>query len=503
MLRDAGYNRTQIANQLKAVPTYWGDQPLTAPYYAGTFTVLLFILGIILLPKEQKVWLITIAVLGIVLSWGKNFESFNGLLFDYLPGYNKFRSVTFTIIITMFAMNLLGFVALEKLIQSEWEVNLRKKIYLLFGIGGGILLLAVVFSGALSYRGAVDAQLPDWFADAIKEDRRSLLIKDSLRSLIFVTSFAALVWAIFKKKAKATQVVLGLVILVFTDSFSLSKRFLGNERFKKDPSGEYFKPSQSDQALITQVSPGERVLNLQNPFNENRTSYYHESIGGYHGAKIRRYQDLIDYCIRSEIQSAYQKLQSQSTDFSDLSVINMLNTKAFYAGTQQNAVFRNRNANGAAWTVRTVVPVESPDEEIANVCSIDSKTEAIVDESKFTIPAISGSGTITLVEKTPNRLNYSANISGGDALGVFSEVYYPEGWKATIDGSEVEILRANYVLRALQIPPGEHEIVFEFRPQSYYFGNTVMMVSSTLLFFCFLAGIALQLLKIPIANELG
>ncbi|WP_425392304.1 YfhO family protein [Ekhidna sp.] len=485
-LKDAGYNRSQIAQQVQAIPTYWGDQPLTAPYYAGTFTVLLFILGILILPKNQKVWLISIAVLGIMMSWGKNFQGFNDFLFDYLPGYNKFRSVTFTIIITIFAMNLLGFVALEKLISSEWNTELKKKVFILFGIGGGFLIALLLFSGALGYRGAIDSQLPDWFLKAIREDRQSLLVKDTLRALMFVVSFAVLLWSLFKKKVRAQQVMIGFLVIVLVDSFSLTKRFLGEEKFTKNPSKEFFSMTEADKAIASLTTAGDRVLNLQNPFNENRTSYYHESIGGYHGAKIRRYQDLIDYCLQSELQSAYQSLQNQSMDFSNLPALNMLNTKVLYAGTQQNAVFPNRYANGNAWTVSNVIPVNSPDEEISNVCSIDTKNEALIDQTKFEIPQISGSGTIILSEKTPNRVSYQADISNGTALGVFSEIYYPEGWEATIDGKSVEILRANYVLRALEIPSGNHEIVFEFKPKTYFLGNTIVLISSLLVILLFL-----------------
>ncbi|WP_436517193.1 YfhO family protein [Ekhidna sp. To15] len=492
-LGNAGYNRSQIANQIKTVPTYWGDQPLTAPYYAGTLTVILFILGILILPKRHKVWLISLVILGIMMSWGKNFEGFNNLLFDYLPGYNKFRSVTFTIIITIFAMNLLGFVALEKLVTAEWNQELKKKIFILFGIGGGFLIVLMLFSSALGFRGSIDSQLPEWFLDAVRDDRKSLLIRDSMRALMFVVAFAIVIWALFKKRVKTSQVMIGLAFLIFVDSFSLTKRFLGAQKFERDPTASFFQMTDADKAIASQALSGERVLNLQNPFNENRTSYFHESIGGYHGAKIRRYNDLIEYCLQPELQSAFQTLQSQSMNFSGLPVLNMLNTKFMYAGTQANAVFPNRYANGNAWTVNRVIPVNSPDEEIGQVCSIDSKNEALIDQSKFEMPQISGAGTIVLTEKSPNLVKYSAEINGGTALGIFSEIYYPEGWRATIDGNETEILRANYVLRALAIPSGSHEVIFEFKPKTYYVGNTIMLISSILVILAFMGGVGVEL----------
>lgn len=494
-LKQAGYNRTQVAQTVKSMPTYWGSQPLTAPYYAGTIVVLLFIFGIIFLPKSQKIWLISLVAIGIVLSWGKNFDGLNNFLFDYLPGYNKFRSVTFTIIISIFSMNLLGFIAMDKLMDIEWSSELKKKLFITLGISGGFLLLIVILSSMLGYRGAVDTQLPDWLVGAIREDRQSLLIRDALRALFFVALFATMVLAYLKKKIKLASVLIGLILLIFIDEFSLSNRFLGSDKFVESPVSDYFKANAADQTLTASTTSGDRVLNLQNPFNENRTSYFHESIGGYHGAKIRRYQDLIDRCIQSEMQNAVQTLQSQSADFSGLQVLNMLNTKFMYAGTDRSSIFPNNYANGNAWVVSKVIPVNSPDEEISSVCDINTKNEALIDASKFDIPQVLGNGIIVLNEKTPNKVKYSANINEGNALGIFSEIYYPEGWTATIDGVESKILRANYILRALEIPEGEHEIVFEFKPKTYYAGNRIMLISSILVILGFIGPIFLEIKK--------
>lgn len=495
-LRKGRYNRSQIAQQIKSIPTYWGSQPLTAPYYAGTLTIILFILGIIILPRSQKVWLIALVVVGIIMSWGKNFESINYFLFDYLPGYNKFRSVTFTIIISIFALNLLGFIGLEKFISNEWNSAAKKQALMAIGISGGFLIVLMLFSGVLGYRGAIDSQLPDWFLDALKKDRRSLLLKDAFRALMFMGIFTALIWTIVKEKIKTNYALILVILIAFIDSFSLTKRFLGSEKFAPNPTKSHFQMTEADQAIASQISLGERVLNLQNPFNENRTSYYFESIGGYHGAKIRRYQDIIDHCIQSELQSAYQTLQNQSFDFSGLQVLNMLNTKILYAGAQRNAVFPNQYANGNAWTVAEVIPVNSPNEEIDAVCSINTKTQAVVDQSKFQIANPSGSGKITLTNKAPNKVEYTASINGGTALGVFSEIYYLPGWTAFIDGKETEVLRANYILRALEIPSGNHEIIFEFKPKSYHTGNKVMMACSILVLLVFVGASIFEMINI-------
>ncbi|MEM8939741.1 MAG: YfhO family protein [Bacteroidota bacterium] len=492
-LRKAGYSRSQVAQRIKSMPTYWGDQPLTAPYFAGTLAIMLFILGTVVLPKHQKIWLIVLVILGIMMSWGKNFSAFNNFLFDYLPGYNKFRSVTFTIIISIFALNLLGALGLEKLLSMKWNKETRKKIFLTFGIGGGFLTLLLVCSGALNYRGVIDTQLPDWFANALREDRQSLLIRDTMRALLFGLGFGLSIWFFFKKNIKAHQVLIVLLALVFVDNLALTKRFLGEEKFVRSPIEDYFKMNEADQVLLSFTQDGDRVLNLQNPFNENRTSYTHASLGGYHGAKIRRYQDLIEHCLESEIQRAIQKIQSQSLDFSDLHILNMLNASYFYAGEQQNGVFKNSSANGAAWIASEIIPVNSPDEEIDKVCQINTKTQAVIDQSKFSITETNGIGSIILIEKTPNRLVYESSVNGGAATGVFSEIYYPKGWSATIDGKDKDILRANYVLRALEIPEGKHEIVFEFKPKVYANGNTIMLVSSILVLVGCVGGVYFEL----------
>ncbi|MEM6641976.1 MAG: hypothetical protein AAF616_03270 [Bacteroidota bacterium] len=484
-LKDAGYNRSQIAQQINSIPTYWGEQPLTAPYFAGTISILLLLLGLVLLPKDQKVWLIVLAILGILMSYGKNFSGFNELVFNYLPGYNKFRSVTFTIIITIFSLNLLGSLALEKLVSVEWSKKIQKQVLIGLGVGVGFLVALLLLSGALSYRGAIDGQLPDWFASALRGDRKSLLIKDTLRALFFASGLVVVIWAFVKKKAKVSYLLAGLLVLVIIDHLNLTTRFLGGDTFKKAPLANHFKATEADQILQSSTEAGDRVLNLQNPWNENRTSYYHASIGGYHGAKIRRYQDLIDYCLGSEVQQAIQNLQSQSRDFKNLKILNMLNTTHFYAGAQRNGVFANPAAYGEGWIVNEIIKVNSADEEISKVCEIDTKAQAVVDVEKFQVSLPKGAGDIVLEEKTPNKITYTANVTGGMGLGVFSEVYYPEGWVATIDGNPASIIRANYVLRALEIPEGSHKITFEFKPRTYFAGNSVMMVCSILIILLF------------------
>lgn len=485
LMREAGYSRMQAQQVVQSIPTYWGDQPLTAPYYAGSVLLFLLLLGILVAPRPYTAWLLGIAALGVLMSYGKNLAFFNNLLFDHLPMYNKFRSVTFAIILPLLAFNVLAFVGLEHWLKKEkheqWTA--LKKAFL-FAAGFGLLLLVV--SGMLSYRGAIDAQLPDWLISALRDDRKSLLRMDVLRSMFFIVLATALLWAIHKGKLPATRGLVILLLLVSADGLLLSKRFLNKENFAEDAVAGYFEPTPADQFLMDTRKPGERVLNLQNPWNEARTSYYHESVGGYHGAKMRRYQDLIDAYLFTENNEAIALLQQGRVDFSTLQVLNMLNTKYMLAGTQKEAVVENTDAFGTAWIVKNLKTVQSADEEIATLGEVNLKETAVVDVSKFDVPNMGGSGSIELVSKTPDKVTYKATIDEGKALAVFSEIYYPQGWSATIDGQKVEILRANYLLRALEVPVGEHEIVFTFKPESYARLNWVMMVCGALVIVGFL-----------------
>lgn len=494
LMKTGGYSRLQAKETVKAMPTYWGDQPLTAPYYAGSVLLFLVVLGLIVLPNKHRIWLITAAILGILMSWGKNFAGFNNLLFDYLPGYNKFRSVTFTIIIPILALNILAFVGVEKwLVQSKNDQWKSLKLAIL--MAGGFSAFMLIVSSMMSYRGAIDAQLPEWLVGALRDDRKVLFRMSVLRALVFTGLAFLVLWAIYKDKLKTHVAVTILIAIVVLDIVPLSKRFLNKDNFENDPKEAYFRTTGADQFILENAKPGERVLNLRNPWNDGRTSYYHESIGGYHGAKMRRYQDLIDAYLAVQSNQVIQKLQNGNADFSDLKVLNMLNTKFLVAGDQKNAVLINDFATGNAWTVQDVVEVKSPDEAIEKLGTIDPKTTAVLNASEFPKVEVSGSGSVQLTDRTPNKLVYKANITGGETLAVFSEVYYPKSWVATIDGQEVDILRVDYILRALQVPEGQHDIVFEFKPKSFATTNIIMMVCSMLILLGFIGTTALQLKK--------
>ncbi|MEO9966686.1 MAG: YfhO family protein [Reichenbachiella sp.] len=493
-LRKNGANRQQIKQQVKSAPAYWGDQPLTAPYYAGAIVIFLFVLGLFVLDNKYRIWLGLVVLIAIILSWGSNFN-LNYVIFDYLPGYNKFRSVTFVIIMAVFAIILGGALGLEKVL-SDFNKRNQKYFFLSIAVVGGFAMLCVLFAGLGSYRGAIDVQLanyPDWYLTALRADRASLLRMDALRSLIFVLLFAGVVWLMIKNKISKSVAFPILILLVFIDMFGVAKRFIDSDSYVRKTANNEFQLTEADKSILRDTDSNYRVMNLLNPFNDAKTSYYHKSIGGYHGAKLGRYQELIERCIAPEQSRIISALQSGSYNFGNLGVLNMLNTKYLIAGTSAEAVLPNISANGNAWFVEEILEVESADEEINELSHLNTKTTAVIDVSKFSISdqVTSVDGEISLLEYQTNYLKYQSNNTGY-GLAVFSEIFYPEGWIATIDGKEAPILRANYVLRALEIPEGEHIIEFRFEPSSYAIGNTITLLFSVLIILAFFGSIFMQ-----------
>ena len=280
------------------------------------------------------------------------------------------------------------------------------------------------------------------------------------------------------------------------DHFVVDKRYLNSDNFQKNANRTFFAATNADKKIKADPE-NSRVLNLQNPWNEARTSYHHQSIGGYHGAKLKRTQELIDYCLGNQVSEAVNTLRNQSTDFSTLNIINMLNTKYFTFGIEAANVVPNNQAYGNAWLVNNAQQVNNADEEIAATCSLESKASAVIDATKFKLTSntYSNEGSIELTNYRPNQLTYKAAILGEQALAIFSEIYYEKGWTAQIDGEDANILRANYILRGLEIPNGEHIITFSFRPNAYFIGSKVATASSILLLLIVLGSIGLSLKK--------
>ncbi len=482
-LQKMGVPRQQVAQQLEGIPAYWGEQPGTLPYYAGAIVIFLAILGGVVVPGKHKYWMFAVIAFGIVLTWGKNFSSFNYFLFDYLPGYNKFRSVTFALFMPLICLPLLGMLGLQQGMDSSFDKKWMKGFYIALGTSGGFALLAIVLAGMGGYVSPNDVGLEQYprLLQAVRIDRESILRVDALRTLFFILAAGACLY--FWAKGKISSVWGPILVLCISavDVISVSKRYLNSSNFQVNPARQFFTPSEADKAILADTDYY-RVFNFNNPFNDARTSYFHHSLGGYHAAKLRRYQDLIEYCLSGEANQLYSTVKSGSQDFSGLGVMNMLNTRYFKFGDKKGEVLQNRNANGPAWFVSNVFKANTPDEEIDLLCGADTKSVAIIDASKFDVATteFDDSGEISLQSYAPNKLVYQTD-SPSEALAVFSEIYYPEGWVAKIDGQEAPILRADYVLRALKVPAGSHEIVFSFEPVIYSVGNKIMLGSSFIL----------------------
>jgi hypothetical protein len=487
-------NDQQMANQLVSYTSaYWGPQHNTAPYYGGAIIVFLFVIGILFAEKKYIWWLVPLCVLSIIFSWGKNFSALNNFFFDYLPGYNKFRSVTFATIIILFAMPLLGLLGLEKILTKGVDKAAKKKILIAFASTGGLCLLLAIFAGLFSFTREGENQLPTWLTDALIDDRKSLLIQDALRSFGFICVVFIALYFDVHKRISATGFYFSLILFIVIDLSVVDKRHLSNDSFQRKRDNTFFTMTEADQEILKDKSYY-RVYNLQSPFNEARTSYYHNSAGGYHGAKLRRYQDFFDSCLVKQQQQFITQAQQGNMDMSNLGAFNMLNIKYLVYGQQRNNVIPNQHANGSVWFVQNIVQVNSPTEELDKSCDINTKTTAVIDGSKFSIPQVTydSTATITLIDRNARQLKYESN-SQTNNLAVFSEIYYPKGWIATIDGKESPIIRANYILRALEVPAGKHTIEFKFEPDAYYIGNKVTMAASWLTVLILLGTIVLSI----------
>ena len=458
----------QQANQLAPYSTpYWGTQPIAAPYYAGAIIVFLFVLGILFAERKYIWWLVSISLFALVLSWGKNFEAFNYFLFDHLPGYNKFRSVTFALMMAFFAMPLLGLLGLERFFEKGINPSTKKKLLITFGVTGGVCLLLILFGGIFSYMNDREATLPDWFLSALRDDRKSLLRSDAIRSFFFIFAIFIVLYFNLIKKVSPWIVCAFISFFVMIDLAVVDNRYFAKENYKRKREAVFtLRPSEE------QVLQDKTYYRVYNTDGDARASYFFNSVTGYNGAILRRYQDLMDSCLNSHDMALLSAdAQHGSFNFSNYSTLNMLNCKYIIYGEQPNQFIVNTAAAGPAWFVQELVSVASANEELAYVNEIDTRKTAVIDISKFKAPVFQYDSTATIVnlDHKPNYLRYESQ-SQTTSLGVFSEIYYPEGWVATIDGKETSILRVNYTLRALEIPAGKHLIEFSFKPKPYAVG---------------------------------
>jgi hypothetical protein len=493
------YGATEAKKFITNVPTYWGKQPSTAgPVYVGAIIVFLFIMGMFLVKGRAKWWLFTVTVVSIALSWGHNFGILTNFMLDHFPGYNKFRTVSMTLIMAEFAMPFLAMLTLWEIIHGNIEkkefIRVLKYSYIPLA---GLLVIILMIAGSFDMSAPIDEQLRsqglEKIVDAIQMDRLSLLRMDAFRSLVFISLAAALVYFAWLKKIKFNTLIILASLLVLVDMWSVNKRFLNSRDFltaKEDKN--LFAPTTADMVILRDKDPDFRVLNLTvSILQDATTSYYHKSLGGYHGAKMRRYQELFDHSIEGELNSLIGTLQKRprpeavDSTFATLGTLNMLNTRYIIYNTDAPPLV-NRHELGNAWFVNKYTIVPNADAEILAVSSglkpgeeavIDARYENVVKPLTL-VP--DSSAHISLTEYRANYLKYSA-IASSEQLAVFSEVYYDKGWQAFIDGKPAPYFRADYLLRAMKVPAGKHTIEFKFHPNSYFMGEKVSLASSLLL----------------------
>ncbi len=476
---------------------YWGNQPSTSgPVYFGAVILFLFVLGLFIIKGREKWWILTAAVLSLLLSWGKNLMPLTSLFIDFFPGYDKFRAVSMTLVMAGVLVPLMGVLALRAI--SEGTVNREKaarSVLLAALITGGLAFIFLLIPGlAGSFLRPDESSLPEsaaWIKDAMAADRKAMLRADALRSVIFIAGGAALIWFYLKYKIKPAYALLGLTALFLIDQVPVDARYLGSSNFEtKRAASNSFASSAADKEILS--DEGEfRVLNLTvSVFNDASTSFHHQSIGGYSGAKMKRYQELIETSLTDDINSLITSLRSASSMeeaegvLGSLGTLNMLNTRYIILDPGSSPLL-NRHAAGNAWLVNRVTLVENADAELEAVKSINPAEVAVVDrrfaeQIPVTEMQATPGDTIWLTSYEPNLLTYKTELSS-ERVAIFSEIYYKYGWKASIDGNPAEHFKANYVLRGMTIPAGSHTVTFSFEPESYRTGNKVSLAGSVLL----------------------
>jgi len=450
---------------IKNMPLYWGAQPFTSgPVYIGALIFFLFILGLFLVKGDLRWWLLSATLLSIILAWGKNASFITDLFINYFPGYNKFRSVSMTLIIAEFTMPLLGILALKEIIDKKvTNDEIIKGLKYAVGITVGLILVLMI-PGILSFENAGDARVfPENMISSLEADRASLFRMDALRSIFFIVVGAAAIFFYLKEKLKLNYLYLAIAFIILIDLWPVAKRYLNNDDFvRASVANKVFTPSKCDNYILQDKELDYRVLNLTvSPFNDASTSYFHKSIGGYHGAKMRRYQEFIDNTLNTEISKLINGLNSKlpmpSLDslMGTLSGINMLNTKYIILNADGMPLL-NKATLGNAWYIENIKTVNSADEEIIAIQNFDASKTAIVN-TEFK--------------------NQVSNFSNDNNATIF----YAKGWNAYIDDKKVEHFRANYILRGIKVPAGEHIIKFKFEPQIWILGNTISLIGSIVL----------------------
>jgi hypothetical protein len=515
----------QIKEQVAQSMAYFGNQGSTSgPVYIGSIVILLAFLGIFIIDLPIKWALFAAAIISIMLAWGHNFMAFTSLFMDYFPGYNKFRSVTMILVIAEIAIPIMAVLALDKLIKSyplnqtirlpflKKGLELKKVLLIALIVVGGFCLICylmptmvntfapeneeVQMASQFRQSGATQEQISQvmpLLTSGIQEARVSIFKSDAFRSFSFIILSSVIIFLLITKKIKVELFIAGIGILLLADLWPIAFRYLSNKNFVSKT--QYDSPpekSAADEQILTDKSLDYRVLNLGSRVDmDAKTSYYHKSIGGYHGAKLKKYHELMEFHLWNEQTALSEGLNStQGRDslltvlFSKFGVLNMLNTKYIIVPTNKEPVaLQNTQANGNAWFVKSVKTVANADSEIVDLYSLDTKKQALIQkknkESVTVGENYDATGKIALQSYKPNDLVYETN-SNGKAFAVFSEIYYPKGWNAYIDGILTPHTCVDYVLRGMEIPAGKHNVEFKFEPRVYKLGNAISILGSIL-----------------------
>ena len=485
--------------------SYWGEQPFTAgPVYVGAFILFLFVLSLFIVKGPMKWALLGVTILTVMLSWGKNFMWLTNIFIDYVPMYASFRTVSSILVVAEFTIPLMAMMALKKIVdEPEVLKDKMKYVYISFGLTGGMAmifaLMPTMFFDFISSADLISLKkyVGDEYLGVVSENlsnmREAVFTADCWRSFFIILAGVVLLLLYRAKKLKPVTLVGALVILSLADLWQINKRYLNDSMFVPKYEREQKQPlTQTDQLILKDQTLDYRVLNLaSNTFNENETSYYHKSIGGYHAAKLRRYQELIDAHITPEMQSLFSAISKAGGDMREVNgdsiypVLNMLNMRYIILPLQsgQNVPLQNPYTYGNAWFVDKVHYANNANEELEAVGQLQLRHEAVADKKFSDVlgeSTIQDSVSIVTIENyEPNQLTYKVR-SGQGGVVVFSEIYYP-GWTATIDGEEAELGRVNYVLRALKVAPGEHEVVLSFFPKSVDRTETIAYISLAIL----------------------
>ncbi|MCL2596909.1 MAG: YfhO family protein [Paludibacter sp.] len=500
-LEDHGVNNiNQIMNE-QQFPLYWGDQPFTSgPVYFGAIVIFLFVLGLIIVDKRDKWWLVPMILLTLFLSWGKNFTFLTDFFINHFPMYNKFRAPSTILVATGFGVALMAVLALKKIFETKDKSTLQKPLIIAVSIVGAIcLIFAIIPSLAGNFISPQDARFTGQWSfvqETLPADRAKLLSTSALRSLLFVFLGAVLIFLYSKNLLKNNVALVFFGAFILIDMIPVAYKYFGNENFvTRRQVSQLIEPTQADKWILDNDKSYFRVLDAtKDIFNSAIPSYFHKTIGGYHAAKLRRYQELINIQLDREIGQLFAAFgrstspQQIAQTLDSLQVLNMLNMKyVIYNPDAQPLV--NFAINGNAWFVDSIIKVNNANDEMTILGNINTKTQAVADIEQFdklkTFEPLARdtAATIILTEYRPNRLTYQVNTAT-EQYAVFSEIYYDKGWNATIDGKPTPYQRVNYLLRGIQLPAGNYQLQFTFHPKSYYTGNVIALVSSILLIIC-------------------